>query len=141
MNPYGLSAKVFKIEGWVISEMNFVGVELEEYTLTHNDMDGQNFNIIPSDYHSESLECFSLTFSENICDLILNNETSCYRLIKFLDVEPYIGMSEEEASMSRWGEPADINKTTTSYGISEQWCYDNYKYLYFENGILTSIQE
>ena len=42
------------------------------------------------------------------------------------------------------GEPDDINKTTGSWGEHQQWVYrksDKTKYLYFENGVLTSVQE
>lgn len=39
-----------------------------------------------------------------------------------------------------WGEPEDINKTSGSWGVHEQWVYRNGNYLYFENGKLTSIQ-
>lgn len=38
------------------------------------------------------------------------------------------------------GHPDDINKTIGSWGTHEQWVYRN-KYLYFENGKLTSWQE
>lgn len=54
---------------------------------------------------------------------------------------PKIGMTRGEAQKSTWGKPIDINKTTTKYGTHEQWVYDGYKYLYFEDGILTSIQD
>lgn len=55
---------------------------------------------------------------------------------------PYIGMTKSEAKNSTWGEPKKINKTTTKYGTQEQWVYEGYKYLYFnESGTLTSIQE
>lgn len=49
-----------------------------------------------------------------------------------------IGMSKEMCRAS-WGEPNDINKTTGSFGVHEQWVYYN-SYLYFENGKLTTIQ-
>lgn len=39
-----------------------------------------------------------------------------------------------------WGEPNDINKTSGSFGVHEQWVYGMESYLYFENGILTTIQ-
>jgi len=51
-----------------------------------------------------------------------------------------IGMSKQEVLDSNWGSPEDINKTTGSWGTHEQWCYGGRNYLYFENGILTSIQ-
>ncbi len=54
---------------------------------------------------------------------------------------PRIGMSAEEVRQSTWGEPDDINKTTYSWGTKEQWCYADYKYIYFKNGIVTAISE
>lgn len=38
------------------------------------------------------------------------------------------------------GNPDDINRTIYSWAVKEQWVYENY-YLYFENGILTAIQD
>ena len=51
-----------------------------------------------------------------------------------------IGMSKQDVLDSNWGEPTKINKSTYSWGTTEQWVYPNYNYLYFENGKLTSIQ-
>lgn len=57
-------------------------------------------------------------------------------------ISPKIGMTKEEVKNSTWGTPKDINKTTTSKGTKEQWVYDNYKYIYFnEDGYVTTIQE
>lgn len=55
--------------------------------------------------------------------------------------EPQIGMTSEEVLNSTWGEPEDINKDTYSWGIKEQWCYPDNKYIYFEDGNVTSISE
>jgi hypothetical protein len=52
----------------------------------------------------------------------------------------YIGMSAEDARESSWGEPQDINRTTTAHGVREQWVYGPKTYLYFTNGKLTAIQ-
>lgn len=38
-----------------------------------------------------------------------------------------------------WGKPESINETVGSWGTHEQWVYDLGCYLYFENGILTAI--
>ncbi|MCJ8161863.1 hypothetical protein [Acinetobacter zhairhuonensis] len=60
-------------------------------------------------------------------------------------VEPRIGMSAQQAEKSTWGYPDKVNKTTNVYGVSEQWVYRMYRgqsrYLYFTNGILTSMQD
>ncbi|MDR0658815.1 MAG: hypothetical protein LBG18_07795 [Mediterranea sp.] len=50
-----------------------------------------------------------------------------------------IGFTAEMCRYS-WGEPRGINRTTGSYGVHEQWVYGSSSYLYFENGILTTIQ-
>ena len=50
-----------------------------------------------------------------------------------------IGMSQQDALDSNWGKPQKINRTTNAHGVSEQWVY-NGGYLYFKDGVLTSIQ-
>jgi len=55
--------------------------------------------------------------------------------------EPTIGMTADEVRASTWGNPKKINKDTYSWGTTEQWVYDNYKYIYFKNGKVTSISE
>lgn len=50
----------------------------------------------------------------------------------------WIGMNREMATISL-GSPKDINRTVGSWGVHEQWVYDD-TYLYFENGKLTSYQ-
>lgn len=54
---------------------------------------------------------------------------------------PKIGMTKKEVENSSWGKPTKINKTTTAYVVHEQWVYNNYKYIYFDDGIVTAIQE
>lgn len=60
-------------------------------------------------------------------------------------VSPTIGMTADEVLASTWGEPSDINRTTTRYGVSEQWVYrsssSKTRYIYFDDGIVTAIQE
>lgn len=51
-----------------------------------------------------------------------------------------IGMTQQEVLDSSWGKPKSINKTTNQYGTHEQWVYSMTGYLYFDDGILTSIQ-
>ena len=51
-----------------------------------------------------------------------------------------IGMTKERVLKSNWGKPNKINRTTNAYGVTEQWVYGNGNYLYFDNGILSSIQ-
>jgi hypothetical protein len=51
----------------------------------------------------------------------------------------YLGMTKTQAKLS-WGEPDDINTTTSAFGRSEQWVYGTESFLYFDNGKLSSIQ-
>lgn len=51
-----------------------------------------------------------------------------------------IGMSKVEVIASNWGRPNHVNRTTTVRGTSEQWVYGGNNYLYFDNNVLTSIQ-
>lgn len=56
-------------------------------------------------------------------------------------IAPTIGMTGEQVRNSSWGNPIKINKTTFEWGTTEQWCYSNYRYIYFEDGKVTAIQE
>lgn len=51
----------------------------------------------------------------------------------------WLGMTTDMCRESK-GIPDHINRTTGSYGSHEQWVYP-YLYLYFENGILKTIQD
>lgn len=57
-----------------------------------------------------------------------------------------IGMTPEMVVKS-WGRPRDINRTTSSYGVNEQWVYGTYggSYVYFDGEsrstmVVTTIQ-
>jgi hypothetical protein len=54
---------------------------------------------------------------------------------------PTIGMHQWEVLISDWGSPTKKNKTTTADGEREQWVYDGGRYLYFDDGKLTAIQQ
>lgn len=55
-----------------------------------------------------------------------------------------IGMTEDEVKLI-YGPPDDINRNGGSWGLAEQWVYENGpekdEFLYFENGRLTSWQD
>lgn len=82
-----------------------------------------------------SIEYEDSDFSKNIMDE-MEKETSS-RIKK----EPAIGMTAEQVEVSTWGKPDDINKTTYSWGVKEQWVYSDYRYIYLEDGIVTAITE
>lgn len=54
-----------------------------------------------------------------------------------------IGMTVEQVRYA-WGRPYKINTTTGSFGTHEQWVMSNNinsSYVYFENGLMTSLQQ
>jgi hypothetical protein len=51
-----------------------------------------------------------------------------------------IGMSATDVLEYGWCKPNSVNRTTTASGTSEQWVYGGRNYLYFTDGMLTSIQ-
>lgn len=53
--------------------------------------------------------------------------------------DPTIGMTASEVKNSTWGSPQKINKNTYSWGVREQWVYGDGRYIYLEDGIVTSI--
>lgn len=50
-----------------------------------------------------------------------------------------LGMTADDVRASSWGRPEKVNRSTYKFGVREQWVYPG-GYLYFEDGVLTSIQ-
>lgn len=51
-----------------------------------------------------------------------------------------VGMTAEQVRAS-WGNPDDINRSTSSFGTHEQWVYDRLdSYVYLEDGVVTATQ-
>ena len=57
-----------------------------------------------------------------------------------MNKKPEIGMTKEEVLNSTWGSPDKKNIDEYKWGVQEQWVYKRKGYIYFENGIVTSIQ-
>lgn len=54
---------------------------------------------------------------------------------------PRIGMTVAQATATCWGKPDHVNRTSVASGTHDQFVYGSRAYLYFDNGVLTSIQE
>jgi hypothetical protein len=52
-----------------------------------------------------------------------------------------IGMTTAEVLTSRKGSPDTKNRTVTANHVREQWVYKYGEYLYFDDGVLTAIQD
>lgn len=80
---------------------------------------------------------------ENAGTIIAEKEKEYDSIVNSANTQkgPSIGMSKNEIEASTWGKPKKINKTTYEWGTTEQWCYSNYRYIYFKNGVVTAISE
>lgn len=54
---------------------------------------------------------------------------------------PKVGMTKTQVESSLWGKPDRKNIDEYSWGTTEQWVYDKYGYVYFENGIVSSVSK
>ena len=51
-------------------------------------------------------------------------------------------MTKQEVLGSSWGKLEEINNTDTKYGTHhEQWVYSDQRYVYFDDGTVTAIQD
>lgn len=60
-----------------------------------------------------------------------------YRAV--VDQRVMAGMTPDMVRAS-WGPPQRINRTAATYGTREQWVYGMGEYVYFEDGVVTTIQ-
>jgi len=99
---------------------------------------------IPSDYDGPVKEEIKIALNNNSLEMQRNKKREDQEK-ELLNVKPKtkprIGMVKEEVLNSLWGKPQDINKTITEYGTHEQWVYDIDRYVYFDDVIVTGIQE
>lgn len=98
----------------IISVINF-NKDIKKYYRTLNGMYIHTYYLTTAEYKKIS----SISFAVNIGKI-------------------YIGMSKaafEKVLIA----PKEVNTDTYSFGIHEQWVYDD-GYIYFENNILTTIQ-
>jgi len=79
---------------------------------------------------------------EMVCEAF--PQLSDFQCQDLLNGSVWLGMTEAEA-MVAWGRPKTVSRSVGSWGVHEQWIYYSpvsstysMRYLYFENGILTS---
>lgn len=95
----------------------------------------------PSEDLSDSIKKIQSQAEINKKDLDKMAKSSDSQIALLKKPDAQIGMTKYQvAQETKWGNPYDVNKTTTKYGVSEQWVYSS-AYLYFENNKLVAIQE
>ena len=104
----------------------------------------EQIEYIDPDYNgvlAEDVKAFCLKYADENDGFYEINEAKL--MIEDNRTKPNIGMTKIDVWNSLWGYPDDINTTETAYGTSEQYIYrSDYgsdKYVYLENGIVTSV--
>lgn len=60
---------------------------------------------------------------------------------KLAKSDPKVGMTKTEVEGCAWGKPDRKNIDEYSWGTSEQWVYKSKGYVYFKNGIVSSVSK
>jgi len=81
-----------------------------------------------------------LRSSADALDNKMAAEAERQRLAKARKEGVRIGMTTKQVLESSWGKPESVNRTTTARSVNEQWVYGGGSYLYFDDGVLTAIQ-
>lgn len=111
----------------ILDELNFSGMEhLRSEIAVYN-----RYNLSKKYGKTRMLKAISVC--NNYGDVCWDDvETILSRSVR-------IGFTKEMCRLA-WGAPEKINRTTTKWGTSEQWCYPSGNYLYFDDGKLSTIQ-
>ena len=104
------------------------------------DPDSKGPGIIKYDSWQNPLSSIGMV-SNNIYIITKEEWKAAYNQGTSIGKDPYIGMNREQVLVSSWGKPNDINSTKNIDGVIEQWVYSGSKYIYLDNGIVTTIQE
>ena len=88
------------------------------------------------DYYRDEEKSIAVEQNEKIEENIKEQEKQ-----RIKNSIPQVGMSPSEVKQTKWGSPDRINKDTYSWGTTEQWVYNNYGYVYFRNGVVSSVSQ
>jgi hypothetical protein len=121
-------------------------IAFDRKTIKNNQLDGLDKNKIMNSTVKEFESALDIKkHNAYIIDENKRNQKAVEKEEKrkesLIGANPSIGMTMDEVINSSWGEPEDINKTTTEYGTSEQWVYSRDRYIYFDDNKVTAIQE
>lgn len=112
-----------------------IGIEDNFYRIKYNDVTG----FVGQHYLEESQELEQYLKDKNPKLESLINRYGEVDGRKIYNGRIWIGMTDSQARISI-GRPNDINRSVGEWGTHEQWVYNDGRYLYFENGKLTSWQ-
>lgn len=102
------------------------------------ELDGK-FSVTPDNQGIWVLRVINDDTGEVLTEKIIETNYSAHAEPEKKD-RPAIGMTAEEVEATAWGKPDRKNITEAYYGTHEQWVYEGKGYVYFDDGIVTSIQ-
>lgn len=102
------------------------------------DADGES--TMPTSQHYYADESASLAKSKADYDKMLFEKNEREKAAEKLSQSPpKVGMTKSEVERCAWGYPDKKNIDTYSWGTTEQWVYRSKGYVYFKNGVVTSV--
>lgn len=112
------------------------GCDFSIYNYLPQQLDANGESIWPysQDYYSnqsDSQEMAQIEYDKYIAEKEEEEELS--------KSTPKIGMTKNQVTKTSWGTPDKKNIDTYSWGTKEQWVYRSKGYVYFENGVVTSV--
>lgn len=122
------------------SNVDYLITFYSDKTEVKTDLYNKVIKIIEKNAENPDLYLLLTKLQETYPDKLTEDDISNIRIQSYIK-NPSIGMTTDEIEESNWGKPSHINRTTTANGTSEQWVYPNNKYIYLENGVVTSIQQ
>lgn len=93
-----------------------------------------------TNYYDDILELMQIFKVEAYEKYVSNLKANEQKAEEARNAEPAIGMTKSEVLNGAWGSPDDKNIDEYEWGTHEQWVYDGKGYVYFEDGVVTSIQ-
>ena len=134
----GMSEYLIGQEGSYLSYLRDFGIDKNEVIRISKLEKDERKDIL----HNNEIVKKQIKANEEGAEAQIKDDTEAFEVEEALKSSfPYIGMTEEDLRKCAWGQPEDVKTTTTTYGTSKQSCYSGYKFVYVEDGVVTTIQD
>lgn len=124
--PFGVEGYTLRNDRAFVDELIFTPAEEVYARRAEEERQREEARLQREKEQQERKTALTRKYGKSTAELILNGRVR-------------IGMTQAMCREA-WGSPEDINRTSGSWGVHEQWVYGLGSYLYFEDGVLTSIQ-
>ena len=91
-----------------------------------------------------SLVSINANDTNKVNELKAKFEEKTHKQYKSSKVDPWVpsyGDTKENVLDSEWGEPIEKNTITYSWGVYDQWCYENNTFLYFKDDVFDRLHQ